>query len=639
VVTVRLIADVSRSARLALAWWGIGLCSCRSAVAVLALVLAMASVANAAPVTLRWDSNNDGITEGYLVYYGTASGVYQPASGIDVGNVTQFQADLQPGQTYYFAVRAYSSTAGLGPASTELSFTVPSSSSINVSASSVVTGGTVTATIGGGPGGRLDWVGVFAVGASNSSRLNWKYLNNTQTAPATGLTSASVSFVMPTTPGQYQLRFFAEGAATPLATSATITVTAPVVLATIVPSVTTVGAGGTVTVVIANASGSRFDWVALYPTAAGATPIDWKYLNGLQTAPVLGVTAAIVTFTMPATAGTYTLRLMANNTYTMLAITPTITVTGTPPSSATITPSATTVAPGGSLTVTIANGPGSRLDWVALYPTTSGATFVDWKYLNGSRTAPAVGVSSATLTFTMPTTPGTYTLRLLANNTYTLLATTAVITVTNPTPPPSGVSITPSATTVAAGGTLTVTIANGPGSRLDWVALYPTTASGAAFIDWKYLNGLRTAPSAGVTSATLTFVMPTTPGTYTLRLLANNTYTLLASTTTITVTSVPVGPSITPSVTTIAAGGTLTVTIANGPGSRLDWVALYPTAGGAGFVDWKYLNGATTAPATGVTSATVTFTMPATAGTYTLRFLANNTYTLLATTGTITTVR
>ena len=85
----------------------------------------MASVAHALTVTLQWDSNNDGVTAGYRVYYRTASGTYQPASGIDVGNVTQFQADLQPGQTYYFAVRAYSSTAVLGPASTELSFTVP----------------------------------------------------------------------------------------------------------------------------------------------------------------------------------------------------------------------------------------------------------------------------------------------------------------------------------------------------------------------------------------------------------------------------------------------------------------------------------------------------------------------------------
>jgi len=143
----QLVVDVPRSS---LTCWGIGLRSCRSAVAALALLLSMASVANALSVTLQWDSNNDGVTAGYRVYYRTASGTYQPASGIDVGNVTQFRADLQSGQTYYFAVRAYSSTAVLGPASTELSFTVPlaSISRSTLAFGAVNSGGTLTTKTG-----------------------------------------------------------------------------------------------------------------------------------------------------------------------------------------------------------------------------------------------------------------------------------------------------------------------------------------------------------------------------------------------------------------------------------------------------------------------------------------------------------
>src|SRR3954466_2003362 len=135
-------------------------------------------------------------------------------------------------------------------------------------------------------------------------------------------------------------------------------------------------------------------------------------------------------------------------------------------SSPTVTVTPTSVAPGGTVTVTIANGPGNARDWVALY---SGVTLIDWKYLNGTRTAPATGVSAATVTFVMPATPGTYTVQLLANDTYTVIATSSPITVSSSSAAPT-LSVAP--TTVAAGGTVTATLANGPGNPTDWIALY-----------------------------------------------------------------------------------------------------------------------------------------------------------------------
>src|SRR5438034_973523 len=155
--------------------------------------------------------------------------------------------------------------------------------------------------------------------------------------------------------------------------------------------------------------------------------------------------------------------------------------------SPTVTVSPLSVAPGGTITATIANGPGNARDWVALY---SGLSLIDWKYLNGTRTAPTTGVTSATVTFVMPTTPGTYTVQLLANDTYVVLAASAVITVQNNNPTPT-ISATP--TTVTGGGDVTVTVANGPANARDWVALY----AGSTLVDWKYLNGSQTAPAAG----------------------------------------------------------------------------------------------------------------------------------------------
>jgi hypothetical protein len=62
--------------------------------------------------------------------------------------------------------------------------------------------------------------------------------------------------------------------------------------------------------------------------------------------------------------------------------------------------------------------------------------FTDWKYLNGAKTVPVVGAPSAVLTFTAPPTAGTCNLRWFVNDSYTVLATSAVVTVTPPAPPP-----------------------------------------------------------------------------------------------------------------------------------------------------------------------------------------------------------
>ena len=64
----------------------------------------------------------------------------------------------------------------------------------------------------------------------------------------------------------------------------------------------------------------------------------------------------------------------------------------------------------------------------------------------------------------MPAVAGTYNLRLFANSSFTLAATSLSITVLAPT-------ITLGSDTVSAGGTVTANIANAPGRPGDWVGL------------------------------------------------------------------------------------------------------------------------------------------------------------------------
>jgi hypothetical protein len=66
---------------------------------------------------------------------------------------------------------------------------------------------------------------------------------------------------------------------------------------------------------------------------------------------------------------------------------------------------------------------------VGLFPTGAAPSgYLNWFYLNGTKVAGS-GATTATLQFVAPATPGTYHARLYAMNGYTLLATSATITV------------------------------------------------------------------------------------------------------------------------------------------------------------------------------------------------------------------
>lgn len=89
---------------------------------IVALLLAVTG-ASAQTVTAAWDRNTDGVTVGYRLYYGTASGVY--STHIDTSDTVQAPITLAPGSTYYFIVRAYNAASQFGPASSEMSVTMP----------------------------------------------------------------------------------------------------------------------------------------------------------------------------------------------------------------------------------------------------------------------------------------------------------------------------------------------------------------------------------------------------------------------------------------------------------------------------------------------------------------------------------
>ena len=99
------------------------------------------------------------------------------------------------------------------------------------------------------------------------------------------------------------------------------------------------------------------------------------------------------------------------------------------------------------------------------------------------------------------------------------------------------------------------------------------------------------------------------------------------------------GPALTLSTQSTTRGATITVSWSGVTApTTTDWIGLYvPGAANTAYLSWLYDSSCTTSAAgTARASGSCSFKLPSTAGTYQLRLLANNGYTLLATSPSIT---
>jgi hypothetical protein len=610
-------------------------------------------------------TNSPGSTTDWIAFYpmGAADGAYSdwryfnnatapPAVGLTNATVT-FAMPVTPG-TYEWRVFANN---GFDRLATSAPVTVvASSATLTVNgldpptAAPAAAGTMVTVQVNNGPGIAGDWVGFYAAGAADGASLSWHYLNGTTSPPATGFVTSTLMFQSPSSPGSYEFRFFAANGFSRLATSTTLVVSASTAQLAVngvaPPSAVTVAAGATAVVSVSSGPANATDWVALSLRDAPNTGfVDWRYLNNATVPPAAGLPNATVTFTMPVIPGPYEFRLFANNSVDRLTTSAPVTVAT---SSATVIvnginpPTAAAAAAETLVTVEVDGGPGNAGDWVAFYA--SGApdgVFLSWQYLNGTTSPPAMGSATSMLMFHAPASPGSYEFRFFAANGFSRLATSTTLVVSASTAQlaVNGV-VPPLDVTVAAGSTAVVSVSSGPANATDWVALYLSGAPTPSFLDWRYMSGTTVAPQAGLAAATLTFTMPTTAGLYEFRFLGNNTFDVLTTSSAVTVTpptaQITVNTVLPPASVSVAPSASLSVHVAGGPANATDWIGLAQTGAPASTVlSWMYLNGATTPPVAGVTSADLTFTVPPGAGSYELRFFANNGVARLATSATI----
>jgi hypothetical protein len=210
----------------------------------------------------------------------------------------------------------------------------------------------------------------------------------------------------------------------------------------------------------------------------------------------------------------------------------------------------TTVTAGASMSVAVANGPGNATDWIGvcnagvpISPTQCDYAGYSWDYLNCTQTAPTTGVTSATCSLPAPSGAGNYYAIFFSNDSYNVLAS-APFQATSPSSPSITVNGTSSGTTVSAGASMSIAVANGPGNPRDWIGVCNSGATPAfeqcdgAGYSWDYLNCTQTPPGSGSTSASCTLAAPGAGGNYIVGFFSNDTYTLLASAP-ITVTGTP----------------------------------------------------------------------------------------------------
>jgi hypothetical protein len=154
--------------------------------------------------------------------------------------------------------------------------------------------GVIDVAVSGAAGDVNEWISVYN---SANNFVAWSYLNGTQSTPAAGLTTATLTF--PGLPaGSYTARLMNDGAVVASSGAANI---GSASLNGSRPS------AGTLRIAVANAPGEASDWVGIYDNARKL--IDWSYLNGTQAAPANGLTSATLTFAnLPG--GQYTAKLV-----------------------------------------------------------------------------------------------------------------------------------------------------------------------------------------------------------------------------------------------------------------------------------------------------------------------------------------
>ncbi|HEX4519090.1 MAG TPA: hypothetical protein VH063_05865 [Gaiellaceae bacterium] len=480
-----------------------------------------------------------------------ATGTFSPTS---VGSATTLASTLTVSSTASVAPGTYpltiSGTNGTLTHTAAATLVVsPPSPSLTASPSSTTPGGQISAAFANVASPTTsDWIGTFVHGAANSSYLAYSYTSScTTSAGATAKASGSCTITMPTTTGSYDLRLFAANGFTLLASSAVITVAAgkvtPVLSTTASAGVTL---GGSVSDTATLTGGNN-------PTGTVTFNLYGPNDSSCTTAPVFSATVAAGASAPsgnfnPGSVGTY--RWIAsysgdgNNNGVTAAC-------GATNESVLVSAPKLTLALATNASTGITVGAGTINDTATLTGGSSPTGTITFN-LYGPNNSTCSGTPAFTSTVTAGATANSSAYTPTAAGTYLWIASYSGDSANNSVTAPCGAnnesvtvaakpgpSLTVSATSVTRGGKVTVSWSGvSSPAVMDWIGVYTPSAANTAYLSWIYDSTCTTSTGGGSAKASgsCSFTMPSTAGTYQLRLLANNGYTLLATSPNITTT-------------------------------------------------------------------------------------------------------
>ena len=459
----------------------------------------------------------------------------------------------------------------------------------------VGSGAAMTVTVADGPGNPQDWLTVVPLGAPDTFWTGvYQFLNGTTVTPNPGLTDATVTVFAPMELGQYELRFFANGWWTRLATQGVITVVAPnpvPVLTSIAP--TSVLAGGPA--FLLTVTGGSF--LPSSQVRVNGVPRPTNYMS------TTSLTAAITASDI-ATAATrsITVSTPAPGGGTSAAATLTVTTPQPVPVLTAISPAAIP-AGGAAFTLTATGSAFTTASQLRINGVARATTFVSSTTLTTAMSAADRAAAGSHVVTVATPAPGGGT-----SGTVTLSIVPATVTVNG----------SAGAVSVLANATLTVGVADGPAYPLDRVTIVPVgsaaTVIGSTTL---YLNGTAVPPAAGMSSATVTMPAPAVTGSYEVRLLANGGTTRAGTSGAITVTvpnPVPTVSGLSPAVA-VSGGSAFTLSVSGTgfvPASQVLWNGVVRTTT---YMSSTQLNASITAgDIASVGTAAITVSSPAPGG-------------------------
>jgi uncharacterized protein YegP (UPF0339 family) len=271
------------------------------------------------------------------------------------------------------------------------------------------------------------------------------------------------------------------------------------------------------------ATPSALDWIGLHrPGTPSQSFIDWMYVSCSKSAGA-ALASGSCSFPIPSSlaSGTYELRLHSANSFTVIATSAALSVTGAA-STASLSATPAGVASGASVNASwsgIATATGT--DWIGLHrPGTPSQNYIDWMYVSCSK-SPGTARASGSCAFPIPgnLASGTYELRLHSANGFTVIATSAALTVTG-TAQTGILSVSPSTLARGASATVSWSALTAPGSA-NWIGLHQPGTPSQNYIDWIYVSCSKIEGAARA-SGSCAFTIPSTlaPGTYEFRLHA-----------------------------------------------------------------------------------------------------------------------